>query len=102
MLIFTNQLHFLITCVWHVLNVNASRTKQQLRNTERCSYHEFLLEQLKNFCGKLEARLLEVTADWRRQRAPRHATMHTLPGREAQKVGLSVMDILVLQRALRF
>ena len=54
------------------------------------------------FRGQLEARRLEVTADGQRQRAPRHATMHALPGREAQKVGLSVMATLVLQRALRF
>ena len=49
MWILTNQLHFLITYSWDVLNVNANRTRILLMNTERCLNHVFLLEQLKNY-----------------------------------------------------
>ena len=50
-LILTNQLHFLITYTWDVLNVNANRMKLLLRNTHRCLNHVFLLEQLKSCQG---------------------------------------------------
>ena len=43
-----NQHHFLIMCIWDVLNVHVNRTKRLLTITERRSNHEFLLEQLKN------------------------------------------------------
>ena len=46
-----NQFHFLLTFFGDALNVNASRTKSLLMNTEKCSDHEFLLEQLKNYKG---------------------------------------------------
>ena len=32
-----------------VLNVSANRTKLLLTSTEKCSNHEFLLQQLKNY-----------------------------------------------------
>ena len=51
MLILTNQLHFLITCIWDVLNVNANRTKSILNIIQKCLNHVFLLEQLKNYQG---------------------------------------------------
>ena len=45
-LILTKQLHFLITYIWDALNVNVNRTKLLSMDTEICSNHEFLLEQL--------------------------------------------------------
>ena len=45
----TNQLHFLITYIWNVRNVNANRMKLLLKNIQRCLNHVFLLEQLKNY-----------------------------------------------------
>ena len=50
-LILVDLNHFLTTHTWDVLNVNANRTKVSLRNTERCSNQESLLEQLKNYLG---------------------------------------------------
>ena len=50
-LILTNQLHFLITYTWDVLNVNANRMKLLLKNIQRCLNYIFLLEQLKNYQG---------------------------------------------------
>ena len=41
-----DKLHFLITCSGDALNVNASRSTLFLKSTEKCSNHEFLLEQL--------------------------------------------------------
>ena len=41
MLMLTNQLHILITCIWDALNVNVGRTKSTLMITEKCSNHEF-------------------------------------------------------------
>ena len=43
-----NRHHFLTTCTWDTINVNANRTKVSLRNTKRCSNHESPLEQLKS------------------------------------------------------
>ena len=49
----TNQLHILITYTWDLLNVKAHRMKRILNNIRRCLYHEFLLEQQKNYrCGR--------------------------------------------------
>ena len=42
---------FLITYIWDVLNVNANRMILFLRNIQRCSNHEYLLEELKNYRG---------------------------------------------------
>ena len=43
MLILTNHLHFLTAFIWDALiNVNVSRTKSFLMNTETCSNHEVL------------------------------------------------------------
>ena len=39
--------YFSTTYIWDALNVNASRTNSILMKTEKCSTHEFLLEQLK-------------------------------------------------------
>ena len=41
-------------CTGDALNVNANRTKVSLRKTEKCSNHEFLPPQLKNYLvGKI-------------------------------------------------
>ena len=48
MLIWETRHHFLTTCTWDALNVNANRTRISLRNIQRCSNHIFLLEQRKN------------------------------------------------------
>ena len=50
--------HFLTTCTWDALNVNANRTKLSLTKTERCSNHEFLLEQPKNYLVDLTRKQL--------------------------------------------
>ena len=42
--------HFPIT-FWDVLNVNANRIRLSVMSTEKCSNHEFLLEQPKNCHG---------------------------------------------------
>ena len=47
--ILTNQLHFLITYTWDVLNVSANRMKSLLRNVQKWKNPVFLLEQLKNY-----------------------------------------------------
>ena len=47
--ILENQHHFLTTCIWDALNVNANRTKILLNTSGKCSNHEFLLEQLVNY-----------------------------------------------------
>ena len=44
-----NQRHFLITCTWDALNVNASQTKILWNSAKIGSNHVFLLEQLKNY-----------------------------------------------------
>ena len=42
-LILENQQYYFLTMyIWDVLNVNANRTKTLLRNTERCSDHEWI------------------------------------------------------------
>ena len=48
-MIWENRHHFLTKCTWHALNVNASRTKVLLMNTEKCSSHESPPEQLKSY-----------------------------------------------------
>ena len=50
-LILTNQLHFLITKIWDVLNVNANRRKLLLKKIQIYLNHSFLLEQLKTYQG---------------------------------------------------
>ena len=51
--ILTNRLHFLVTYIWDAFNVNVNRTKLLSRSAEKCSNHEFLLEQRKNYwCGQ--------------------------------------------------
>ena len=47
--ILENQRHFLTTCIWDALNVNANRTRILLNTSGKCSNHEFLLEQLINY-----------------------------------------------------
>ena len=42
---------FVDTFCWDALNVNANRTRILLTNTEKCSNHEFLLQQLINYQG---------------------------------------------------
>ena len=37
--------------IWDAINVNVSRTRILLRNTDKFSNHEFLLEQLSNYLG---------------------------------------------------
>ena len=51
MLISTNPHHFLTTCTWDVLNVNANRVKSFLRNIQECLNHVLLLRQLQNYQG---------------------------------------------------
>ena len=46
-LILMSPHHFLITCIWDVLNVNANQMKSLLNSIQRCSNHVFLLEQRK-------------------------------------------------------
>ena len=50
-LIVTNQHHFLITYTRSALNVNVNRTKTLSIKKEKCSGHEFLLEQLQIYQG---------------------------------------------------
>ena len=50
-LTWTNQHHVLTMYIWDVLDVNANRTTLVLSNTEKCSNHELLLEQLKKITG---------------------------------------------------
>ena len=50
-LVLENPHHFLTTCTGDAQNVNANRTRTLLRNTERCSNHEFLQEPLRNYLG---------------------------------------------------
>ena len=48
--IMVNQPHFLTTKIWDVLNVKANRTRIFFWvKQKRCSNHEFLQEQLKNY-----------------------------------------------------
>ena len=49
--ILMNQLHFLITYTWDVLNVHANRMKWLSRIFQRCLNHRFLPEQLKSYQG---------------------------------------------------
>ena len=44
-----NQHHFLTTYIWDALNVNANQMQSVKRSIEKCSNHEFLLLQLKNY-----------------------------------------------------
>ena len=44
-----NRHHFLTTCTWDALNVNANRTEVLLMNTEKSSNRESPLEQLKSY-----------------------------------------------------
>ena len=44
-----NLHHFLITCTWYALSVNANQTKVLWNSTKRCLNHVFLLEQPKNY-----------------------------------------------------
>ena len=60
--IWMKQHHFLITCIWDVLNVNANQTKKVLTNSRRCSNHVYLLEQLKN-CEEPHAKTVEWSYD---------------------------------------
>ena len=48
-LILMNQHHFLTTCIWDALSVNASSTNILWKNTKTCSDRVFLLEQLQNY-----------------------------------------------------
>ena len=41
-----NQDHFLITCNWDALNVNANRKKILWNSTKRCLNHVFLVKTL--------------------------------------------------------
>ena len=81
MLILMNQLHVLTTNIWDALNVNANQTKSILNNTEKCSNHVFLLDQLKNYHGRRKPHAkavawshdmlehsLKHTANWRTKR----------------------------------
>ena len=65
--IVSNQHHFLITYIWDALNVNVFRTKLLLNSTEKCSNHEFLLEQPKNYQGgkTLTQRLFPGPTTWK-------------------------------------
>ena len=45
--ILENQHPFLTTCIWEVVNVNPTRTKLWYTSAEKCSNHEFVLDQLK-------------------------------------------------------
>ena len=49
--ILTNQHHFLTTCIWDALNVNANQMRPSLNSTQKCLSHVFLLEQLNNYRG---------------------------------------------------
>ena len=51
LLILMNQHHLLTTYIWDAPNVNANWTKLFVTNTQKCSNHEFLLKQLKNYQG---------------------------------------------------
>ena len=46
-----NLHHFLTTCTWDALGVNANRMKQPKNSTRGCLSHVFLLEQQKNCWG---------------------------------------------------
>ena len=37
--------------IWDAINVNVCRTRILLKNTDKFSNHEFLLEQLSNYLG---------------------------------------------------
>ena len=52
MLILTNQLDFLITYIWEAFNQRACKSNEIIiDSTGKCSNHDFLLEQLKNYQG---------------------------------------------------
>ena len=70
LLILEIQHHFLTTYTWDALNVNANRTRSLLTNTEKCSNHEFLLEQLRHCQGGriLTQKLSRGSTKWKDMR----------------------------------
>ena len=70
LLILGIQHHFLTTYTWDALNVNAIRTRSLLTNTEKCSNHEFLLEQLRHCQGErnLTQKLSRRSTKWKDMR----------------------------------
>ena len=65
---FDEHTSFLDHVIGVAFNVNASRTKVLLRHTEKCSNHEFLLEQLKDL------------PEWKKPHAKTVAWSHDMEG----------------------
>ena len=83
------------TDVWDACNVNASRTKQLLMNTEQNSNHEFLQEQLKNYLGvtKKQLRSHTIWKAMRKKRVERCCELAIKKTEQLYKISTPCLDV---------
>ena len=98
-----NQHHFFTTCIWDALNVNASQTKSSWMNTEKCTNHEFLLEQMKNYQGgkrltQTRSRGQTIWKDNAQKWVERYCELANKKTEQFYKVSSPCLDMITISR----